>query len=115
MPEEIDFPEYVQTFHENPGWHVSFQKGAIVAKLPIPWQECENLPKGSVSFGLVPDRVQQCIHNLEFAKRLASGDLRVDSNRKRVLGLVGLKPGMTYDQMCEAVGGLKAAELLQHA
>jgi Immunity protein 26 len=114
-PEDLDFPEYVQTFHENPGWRVSFQKGTIVADLPLDWQECEKLPKGSVSLGLVPDRVQQCINDPEFAKRLSSGDLRVDSNRKRVLALAGLNPGMSYDQMCEAVGALKATELLHHA
>ena len=40
------------------------------------------------------------------------GDLRGDLRRDGVLARVGLSPDMTYDQMCEVVGGVKAAELL---
>jgi hypothetical protein len=114
-PEDLDFPEYTGTFVTSPEWLFHFEKGAAVARARVGWEEraeWDALPKPSVSFGLAPDLVLRDIDDPDGVRRHARGDLRLDPRRAGVLARAGLSPGMTYDQICEAVGGAKAAVLL---
>jgi hypothetical protein len=114
-PEEIDFPEYTGTFVTSPEWQFLFEKGAVVARARIGWDEraeWDSLPKASIGFGLAPDLILRDIGDPDGVRRHTRGDLRGDLRRDGVLARVGLSPDMTYDQMCEVVGGVKAAELL---
>ena len=99
-PGELDFPEYVCSFHENPAWHFSYQKGGAVAELPMTHKECESLPKPSFSFGYAVDHLLAEIHDPAGKEKHARGELRVDPRRDSILARVGLRPGMCYDQIC---------------
>jgi hypothetical protein len=107
---EIDFPEYV--ICHSPGWHIMFGKGGIVAEIPISFEDCEALPKPSIGLGLAPDWVLKNIQARSGRRRRAGNDLRVHRRRKEILGLAGLSPAMSYDEMCARVGGPTAEELL---
>lgn len=110
---DIDFPEYVCADRPNPGeWHYTFQKGAIVVKLPISYQECESLPKPSFSLDLSLERVFEAIQDWSGREAHAPRDLRVDARRVSILAMAGLDLSMTYDDMCAKVGGQTAEELL---
>jgi Immunity protein 26 len=111
-PSELDFPEYVCSFHENPAWHFSYQKGGAVAELPMTHKECESLPKPSFSFGYAVDHLLAEIHDPAGREKHARGELRVDPRRDSILARVGLRPGMCYDEICTKVGGPSAEKLL---
>lgn len=114
-PVDIDFPEYTSTFITSPEWKFLFEKGAVMVQTEVEWDEMtewDTLPKGSIGFGLAPDLIFQNLGDKDGVQKHARGDLRTDPRRDEVLARVGLSPKMTYDQMCEAVGGVKAAELL---
>jgi hypothetical protein len=114
--EEIDFPEYAGPLATSPELLFRFEKGAVVARMPGQWDEWaewESLPKGSIGFGLAADLILRDLGDSDGVRRHAWGDLRLDPRRDGVLARAGLAPGMTYDQMCDAVGGVKAAELLR--
>ncbi len=109
---DVDFPEYVCSYHINPGLSVTYQKGGVVVEIPITLQECFDLPKPSFLLGLVPTYLLQDIHDPAGETRHASGELRVDPRRESILSLAGLEAGLSYDEMCAKVGGLSAAQLL---
>jgi hypothetical protein len=110
---EIGFPEYACSYRPNPGeWHFTFEKGGIVAEIPITFAECEDLPRPSFSLGLVPEAVLRDIQDPLGREKHARGELRVDRRRNSILLMAGLYPTLSYDEMCAAVGGPTAEELL---
>lgn len=111
-PHELDFPEYVCSFHENPAWHFSFQKGGVVVELPMTHEEYDSLPKPSFSFGYATDDLLAEVHASVGTEKHARGELRVDPRRDSILARAGLSPGMTYDEICAKTGGPNAERLL---
>jgi hypothetical protein len=111
-PSELAFPEYVCSFHKNPGGHFSYQKGGAVAELQMTHKEYDSLPKPSFSFGYAVDHLLEEIHDPAGKEKHARGELRVDPRRDSILARAGLRPGMCYDEICAKAGGPSAEKLL---
>ena len=109
---ELDFPEYVHSFHDNAVSHFSYQKGGSVAKLTMTYKEYDSFPKPSFSLGYAVDHLLAEIHDPAGTVKHARGELRVDPRRNSVLARVGLRPGMSYDEICAKAGGPSAEKLL---